>query len=173
MTLDDAPMPAGPAGREDLASELYDALRDLARSAIRRAPGQLDPTDVLHQAWVRLAGSCDDMPRLDFLALCSTVMRRIVVDEARRRGSQRHAPERITLSGLAGAEVGGGPVDLIALDQALDGLRRKDERWARIVELRFFGGLTGDEVANALGLSRRTVTREWTLARAWLRKALG
>ena len=170
MTTDDAP--ADP-GSNDAEHELYDALRGLARRALQRSPASLDPTDLVHQAWLRLAGRLDDMPRIEFLALCATVMRRMAVDEARRRASRRRSPERITLSGLAGKETAGGAIDLLALDEALEALRLKDERWARIVELRFFGGLTGDEAAEALGLSRRTVTREWTLARAWLRQALG
>ncbi len=95
-----------------------------------------------------------------------------VVDEARRIARQGHPKHRITLAGLAG-QATGGEVDLLELDVALERLREADERWARIVELRFFGGLSGEEVAQALGLSRRTVTREWTLARAWLKRALG
>ena len=159
-------------GQDDLVNELYDVLRGLARQALRRTPGNLDPTDLVHQAWLKLAPRFENMPRLEFLALCSTVMRRMAVDEARRRAAQRRSQERITITGLTDLQTGGKEVDLIALDSALEELRKKDERWARIIDLRFFGGLTGDEVASVLGLSRRTVTREWTLARAWLQRAL-
>ena len=157
----------------ELADELYDELRGYARRALRRVPGRcLDPTDLVHQAWARLSEKYGAMSRVEFLALCATVMRRMAVDEARRIARQGPAKHRITLAGLAG-EATGGEVDLLELDVALERLRKADERWARIIELRFFGGLSGEEVAQALGLSRRTVTREWTLARAWLKRALG
>ena len=157
---------------EELASELYEALRALAvRSFGRRS--SLDPTELVHQAWVRLAraDNFQTLPRSEFLALCATIMRRIAVDEGRRRLNERRDPERITLAGLASGEPASA-VDLLALDGALDQLKEVDERWARIVELRFFGGLSGEEVGEVLGLSRRTVTREWTLARAWLKRKL-
>lgn len=158
--------------REELVSELYEALRALA---VRSLGGQsnLDPTELVHQAWVRLAkvDHFQTMPRSEFLALCATVMRRIAVDEGRRRLNERRAPERMTLSGLESGEPTSS-VDLLALDGALDQLKEVDERWARIVELRFFGGMSGEEVGEVMGLSRRTVTREWTLARAWLKRKL-
>lgn len=157
-------------GLDELAAELYDTLRGLARSALRRAPGGLDPTELVHQAWLKLNDGFRDMPRVEFLALCAAVMRRTAVDEARRR-AVRGGTERMTLTGIAG-QAAEGQVDLLDLDRALDELRETDERWARIVELRFFGGLTGEEVAKALGMSRKTVVRDWALARAWLKNAL-
>ncbi len=87
------------------------------------------------------------------------------------RGS-RLDPERITVSALPGESGPSLELDLLALDEALVELEAIDERWARGVELRFFGGLTSDEVANALDLSRRTVTRDWDLARVWLKRRL-
>jgi RNA polymerase sigma-70 factor (ECF subfamily) len=161
-----------PTPLDELAAELYEALRSVAGRALWKG-SRLDPTDLVHQAWVRLARSekFQTMPRLEFLALCATIMRRIAVDEGRRRVVERRAPERITVSGLS-AEEGTEEVDLLALDGALDQLRTVDERWARIVELRFFGGLSGDEVGEVMGISRRTVVREWALARAWLRRKL-
>ena len=98
-------------------------------------------------------------------------MRRLAVDEARRFASQARSPERVTLAGFA-QETTGIEVDLLQLDEALVLLRQTDSRWARIVELRLFGGLSGDEVAEAMGISRRTVTREWMLARAWLKRTM-
>lgn len=159
--------------REELVTELYGALHSMAARSLSQA-SRLDPTDLIHHAWVRLSHSdqFDSMPRSEFLALCATVMRRIAVDEGRRRVVERRDPQRITLSGLAGA-ASGADIDLLALDDALSDLKSLDERWARIVELRFFGGLTGDEVAEAMNLSRRTVVREWDLARAWLKRKLG
>jgi len=157
---------------EELAEELYDSLRGLARSALARTPVGLDPTDLVHQAWVRLSKRYQDMPRIEFLALCATIMRRLAVDEARRLARGPAGSERVTLSGLA-SQVAGPNIGVLQLDEALQALRGTDERWARIVELRFFGGLSGDEVAEAMGLSRRTVVREWALARAWLKRELG
>lgn len=167
--MSDEPDPA--RGLDELADELYETLRGLAQSALRIVPNVLDPTDLVHRAWLELAARYGDMPRVDFLALCATIMRRLAVNEARRLGV-RSGGERVTLSGLA-HEATGVQVDLLALDEALDRLRETDERWARIVELRFFGGLTSEEVAGLMGVSLRTVTREWTLARAWLKRALG
>lgn len=161
-----------PLPREELVAELYQALRSLAVRALGRQ-SSLDPTDLIHQAWVRLArvDQFESMPRSEFLALCATIMRRIAVDEGRRRLNEHRSPERITLSALASG-VPTPAIDLLALDGALDCLKEVDERWARIVELRFFGGMSGDEVGEVMGLSRRTVTREWTLARAWLKRKL-
>lgn len=158
---------------DELAAELYQTLRRIAGRALFKG-SRLDPTDLVHQAWVKLAAAdkFETMPRAHFLALCATIMRRVAVDEGRRRLVERRDPERITLSGIAEGE-NVPAVDLLALDNALNQLEKVDERWARIIELRFFAGLSGDEVALALGLSRRTVAREWTLARAWLRRKLG
>ena len=166
-------VPDDSAPFDELVGELYEALRSLAVRALGRA-SRLDPTDLVHQAWIRLAHVEEfaRMPRSEFLALCATVMRRIAVDEGRRRLVERRDPERITLSGLPVGEAGAQEVDLLALDEALVHLKTMDERWARIVELRFFGGLSGDEVADVMGLSRRTILREWTLARAWLKRRL-
>ena len=158
-------------GLDELVGELYDSLRDLARRALQRTPVALDPTDLVHQAWLRLYQKYQRMPRVEFLALCATIMRRLAVDEARRYANQARSPERVTLSGFA-QETTGIKIDLLQLDDALVLLRKTDSRWARIVELRLFGGLTGEEVAEAMGLSRRTVTREWTLARAWLKRTM-
>lgn len=157
---------------DELARSLYDTLRGLARNALRRAPaGALDPTELVHKAWLRLNSGFDSMLRVEFLALCATVMRRMAVDEARRHGMRDRAGERITLTGLP-VETGGDQLDLLELDRALNSLRRTDQRWARIVEMRFFGGMTEEEVAEALDLSRSTVARDWALARAWLKQSL-
>jgi DNA-directed RNA polymerase specialized sigma24 family protein len=104
---------------EELITELYDALHSISARCLSRA-SRLDPTDLIHHAWVRLslANQFDSMPRSEFLALCATVMRRIAVDEGRRRVLERRDPERITLSGLAGSSVG-VELDMLALDDAL------------------------------------------------------
>ncbi|MEM9380182.1 MAG: ECF-type sigma factor [Planctomycetota bacterium] len=166
--------PDGHRELDDLANDLYDTLRQLAQRALRRTPsGVLDPTELVHQAWLRLNEGFSGMPRVEFLALCSTVMRRMAVDEARRQAIREpgRGPERVTLTSIP-SDPQRRPFDLLELDRALGRLRRADERWARIVEMRFFGGMTGDEVAEALGMSRRTVGRDWALARAWLKKEL-
>lgn len=155
----------------ELADELYDSLRGIARSALRRSPVLLDPTELVHQAWLRLSDKHLGMARIELLALCATIMRRIAVDEVRKRASERRSPQRITLTGLAPGEAS-QEVDLLELDKALDELLERDASWAQIIELRFFGGMSGDEVAQAMGVSRRTVEREWALARSWLKRAL-
>jgi len=158
---------------DELASTLYATLRTLADRVRGAGPmGQaLRPTDLVHECYVRLAQNPDYrvMERSDFLALAARVIRNLLVDRARREG-QRH-PTRITGAGLA--SVTPAPdVDLLALDDALRRLATRDERQARIVELKFFGGLTGEEIARALGVARRTITKEWQMARAWLRREL-
>ena len=159
----------------DLANDLYDTLRQLAQHALQRTPsGVLDPTELVHQAWLRLNEGFSGMPRVEFLALCSTVMRRMAVDEARRQavrdGGSGH--ERVTLTSIP-SEPQRRPFDLLQLDRALVRLRRADERWARIVEMRFFGGLSQAETADALGVNERTVRRDWQYARAWLLREVG
>lgn len=154
--------------------ELYGALRDLAAQALRRGSSELDPTELVHEAWTRVAGigRYADLPHVEFLALCATLMRRLLVDEARKRIVRGQPPERrLTLSGLA-REEHGREVDLLGLDEALTRLAEVDPRWARVVELRFFGGLCVKQAAEALGVSERTVDRDWTMARAWLKREL-
>jgi len=159
--------------REELIADLYDALRSVAGRSLDRG-SRLDPTDLVHHAWVRLSREDDfvQLPRAEFLALCAKVMRRIAGEEGRRRRSERRDLERMTLTTDAEG-AGSAEVDVLALEDALSRLEQVDRRWARVVELRFFGGLSVEEVAGVMGLSRRTVTNEWTLARAWLKRKLG
>lgn len=159
---------------EELEDELYAALRVLAQRTLRRGRSDLDPTELVHEAWVRVAdnGRYADLPRVEFLALCATLMRRLLVDEARKRAVRGQDPaRRLTLSGLA-CEEHGGEVDLLVLDEALNRLALVDPRGARVVELRFFGGLTVAQAAEALAVSERTIDRDWTMARAWLKREL-
>ena len=162
--------PSELADVDRLADDLYETLRTLARRALGRGSATLDPTDLVHQAWLRLPAEFNALSRVRLLALSATVMRRMAIDEARRTAA-RGDRERITLTSIA-SESERSNVNLLGLDEALQRLQEVDARWARIVELRFFGGLTGDEVAAALGLSRKTVVRDWALARAWLKSAL-
>jgi RNA polymerase sigma factor (TIGR02999 family) len=160
---------------------VYDELRRLAASYLRRErPGQtLQATALVHEAYVRLVGEGKQpwQDRAHFIAIAALSMRQILVERARRRQAAKRGgdPERITLDdhvlGQAPAH-GDGQVDLVALDAALDRLAAEQPRQARIVELRYFGGLSVEECAEALHISPATVKRDWTLARAWLKRAL-
>jgi len=156
---------------------VYDELRRIAARYIsRERPGQtLQATALVNEAFVRLAG---ERPRsfanrTHFLAIAAISMRQILVQRARaRRAAKRGgAPERVTLDeGLIADE--GRSIDVLALDEALTRLAKLDPEQARIVELRYFGGLTVEETAEAVGVSPATVKREWAMARAWLKRAL-
>jgi RNA polymerase sigma factor (TIGR02999 family) len=172
-------------GDEKAVSQLmplvYDELRRLAASYLRRErPGQtLQATALVHEAYVRLIGekAHNWQNRTHFLAIAALSMRQILVQRARARHAAKRGgdPARITLDEqLLPAADRGGPdeVDLIALDAALDRLSALNERQAKIVELRYFGGLGVEEAAEALGISPATVKRDWTLARAWLKREL-
>ncbi len=171
----DAP-DAQAAGR--LFELLYDELRRLARSHIRREdPGHtLSATALTHEAWFRMAEQTRTQwkNRGHFLAVASTMMRRILVNhELARRANKRDADLVVlTLSGLEQL-AGAIDTDLVAVHDALLAFEAVDARAAKVVELRFFGGLENGEVAQALGVSLATVKRDWTLARAWLHRELG
>ena len=161
---------------------VYDELRRLAASYIRNEkPGQtLQGTALVHEAFVRLSAEKGQpwKNRTHFLAIAALSMRQILVQRARARHAEKRGgeQERITLddSLLAGhAEPGPGGVDVVALDAALERLAAFDAQQAKIVELRYFGGMTVEETAEALDISPATVKRHWTIARAWLRKELG
>lgn len=160
-----------------LFERLYGELRSMARSHLRREnPGHtLSATGLAHEAWFRMAAQ-NRTPwrnRGHFLAVASTMMRRILVNhEAARRAAKRDAElVAVTLSGLE--QISGAPDgDIVAVHEALLAFEEVDARAAKVVELRFFGGLENDEVAEALGVSLATVKRDWSLARAWLHRAL-
>jgi RNA polymerase sigma factor (TIGR02999 family) len=160
-----------------VSSILYGELRRQAAICMRRQrPGDtLQPTALVHEAFMRLAGAheVDWQSRTHFLAVAGRTMRRVLVDAARARASSKrgsgadHLPLQSNLA-AAGPEV----VDLIALDQALDALAAIDARKVRMIELRFFAGLTVEETAEVLGVSPDTVARDWRMARAWLAREL-
>jgi len=154
----------------DLLPKVYGELRALAASYFRgRGANTLQPTALVNEAFLRLAkhdGEIKD--RAHFFAVAATAMRQILTDRARRRRAlKRGGPEkeRVTLSGIAAPD---GGIDLLVLDDLLSRLAALDERQARLVELRFFAGLTEDEAAESLGVSLRTVQKDWRKARAWL-----
>ena len=155
---------------------VYRELRRLAAGSLRRerANHTLQPTALVHEAYLRLAGHAPlrIQNRTHFLAIAANLMRQILVNHAkkhqamRRNGGQRVAlVDRANLTQMAG-------VDLIALDESMEKLARLDPRQAQIVDLRFFGGLTEDEIADVLGVATITVKREWRIARAVLRQQL-
>lgn len=165
------------AGDPKSASELlplvYEELRKLAAQKMAREnPGQtLQATALVHEAWLRLGG--DDQPgwqnRAHFFAAAAEAMRRILIDNARRKNYQRHGggAERVSLDGLDLAASMNNE-QLLALSEALDRLAAHDAEKAQIVKLRFFVGLTNEEAAKVLGVSEPTVKRHWAYARAWL-----
>jgi RNA polymerase sigma factor (TIGR02999 family) len=164
-------------GNKDAAHRLmplvYDELRRLADNCFRhRAPGQtLQPTAVVHEAYIKLIDQtvADYRSRSHFIAVAATAMRQILIDGARRRTARKRGGgrQRVALDDAV-AVTPGRPTDLLELDDAMRRLAGLDERKAKIVELRFFGGLSIKETAEALDLARSTVTEDWRMARAWL-----
>lgn len=167
---------AGAASR--LFELLYTELRRIARGHLRRedAGHTLSATALAHEAWFRMAeqNRTQWKNRSHFLAVASTMMRRILVNhELARRAAKRDADlVALTQSGLA--QLGMPPDrDIVAVHEALLAFEAIDARAAKVVELRFFGGLENDEVAQALDISLATVKRDWAVARAWLHRELG
>ena len=168
---------AGDSGARDrLAAVVYPELRLLADRQFRgeRAGHTLQPTALVSEAWLRLSGleRMDWQDRVHFVRMAARVMREILVDHARRRdAAKRDGGQRVTLTGLdLPAEE--ASLDVMALDKALSRLEALDPDKARVVELRYFGGLSIEETAEAMGSSPATVKRHWQAARAWLYDAL-
>jgi RNA polymerase sigma factor (TIGR02999 family) len=162
---------------DQLLPLVYDELRRIAARYLRHEPGDhtLQPTALVHEAYVRLIDQrrVRWRNRAHFYGVAAQMMRRILVDHARtRRANKRGAGwERVPLVEDETAAAS-GDVDVLALDEALQRLAAFDAQQERIVELRYFGGLTIDEVAAVIGISAATVVREWTIAKAWLRAEL-
>ncbi len=156
---------------------LYDQLRSRALMMMRResAGHTLQPTALVHEAYMRLVGS--KMPewqnRSHFLAVSAEVMRRVLVDHARARDRQKRGGGAKKVSLEVGLQLSmDHDPDILALEDVLEGLAVLNPRQARIIVLRFFGGLKVDEVATELGVSKRTIEAEWTMAKGWLRREL-
>src|SRR5262245_45082625 len=167
----------GDAGAlERLAPVVEDELRRLARVYLRReAPGHtLQPTALINEAYVRLLdwNEVEWQGRAQFFAVAAKMMRRILVSHAVARGRQKRGGSAIQVTLSEAASKPSRTADLIALDEALIALEKLDERKSRLVELRYFGGLTAEEAAEVMGISLRTVHREWDLARSWLWREL-
>lgn len=160
-----------------LAPVVYDELRILAAAQLRRERDDhtLQPTALVNEAYVRLLGS--DRPawsdRSHFFRAAARAMRRILIEHARRRARVKRGgnPVRVSLDEV-GPESWDEPETVLALDEALRRLEEQDARSSEVVQLRYFAGLSVAQTAEALGVSERTVKREWTFARAWLRNAL-
>jgi RNA polymerase sigma-70 factor, ECF subfamily len=167
-------------GNEDALNQIlpmiYDELRRLAGSYMRRERSDhtLQPTALVHEAYLRLIDQrrADWKNRAQFLGLAANMMRRVLVNHARDRAAGKRGgnASKVTLSLVGGLEQ--PQVDVIAVDEALGKLAELDPRQSRIIEFKFFTGLTTDEIAEVLGISTATVEREWKFARAWLFNAL-
>lgn len=167
-----------PEALDDLVPLVYADLRRLAAGyMIKETPGHsLQPTALVHEAYVRLVDQrrVQWRNRAHFFGVAANMMRRILVDHARKRRAEKRGGdvERVTLVGeeVAAAEQNG--IDILALHESLERLAAFDPQQERIVELRYFGGLTIEEAAEVIGISAATVVREWTIAKAWLRADL-
>ena len=156
---------------------LYDELHQVAHRYLRKArPGHtLQTTALVHEAYLRLDQHhhAQFQNRCHFVAICALLMRQILIghERTRRAGKRGAGGENLTLDD-AHAVMKGRPVDLIALDDALNDLARLDPQQSRIVELRFFGGLSIEETAEVMGISPATVKRHWSTARLWLHREM-
>jgi len=163
------------AGEADAPARLmeivYDQLRAMAAGYFRNQPpaATLEPTALVHEVFLRVVDqtSAKWNDRAHFFAVCAVAMRGILADHARKRRAAKRGGgwDRVPLSDVA---TPGSDVDLLALDDALTELARLNERQARVVEYRYFGGMTIPEVAEALGVAKSTVDEDWRMARAWL-----
>jgi len=163
------------AAWEELMPLVYGELRRQAAGYLsrERSDHTLQATALIHEAYFKLVGNdkIEWQNRNHFFAIAATAMRRILVDYARERKREKRGggAENIPLDDALQVSTGGRSVDLIALDEALNRLAKMDKRQARVVELRYFSGLTNEETAEVLGVSLATVKLDWNLAKAWLR----
>lgn len=166
----------GESSLGDMLPLVYDELRALASRQLsaQRAGHTLQPTALINEAYLRLAGQDYESwtDRREFVLVAATIMRRVLVDYARKRNAEKRpqAHQQVALDEPASNEPLGA--ELIAIDEVLEQLAEIDERQARIVELRYFAGLSMEETAETLDVSRSTVAREWRMARAWLKRRL-
>lgn len=162
---------------EQLMPLVYEELHQMARRYMRgQSPGHsMQATELIHEAYLKIARSEDRNweNRAHFFGVAARAMRQILVDHARSKSSQKRGgwQERITLADDA-ATTRNSSREIVALDDALKNLEQIDERRSRVVELKFFGGLTADEIAEVLKISPETVNRDWKFARTWLLREL-
>lgn len=174
-----------PGAAERLMPLVYEELRALAGSffALQPADHTLQPTALVHEAYLRLVGQTqvEWSGRAHFFAVAAKAMRQILVNHAEARNAQKRGGrhDRVSLSEVV--EIAAGPsasqpdreVDMVALHEALSRLTSLEEQQARIVELRYFGGMTVDEVAHVLNVSTSTIEKDWRMAKLWLMRELG
>jgi len=162
------------AAAERLMPLVYEELRALAGGYFRqqRADHTLQPTALAHEAFVKLIDqtSARFNDRAHFFAVAATAMRQILTDHARRARAEKRGGERrqVNIEDVNAEAANRSQIDLLALDDALAKLERQDPRQHRVVELRFFGGLSMEEIAGVIGVSKATVELDWRAARAWL-----
>lgn len=162
---------------DDLVPFVYKELHRLAKNQLRKErPGHsLQPTALTHEAFVRLFGfrQVNWQDRAHFFAVSAQVMRHVLVEHARKHRAVKRGGHDIRVSLTeARAAVAEVDIDIIALNEALEHLEAEDPRQCRVVELRYFGGLNEEEIADVLGMSRATVSRDWSVAKLWLRREL-
>lgn len=161
---------------DDLFTLVYEQLRDMARQQFRheRRAHTLQPTALVHKAYLALVEheNVNFEQRAHFFATAAKIMRQLLVDHARSRGRRKRGGDRKREPLHPDTLVISHDEDVLRVEDALEKLAKIDPRQAKIVELRFFGGLTVEEVATVLDVSKRTVEAEWTMIRAWLRKEL-
>jgi RNA polymerase sigma factor (TIGR02999 family) len=165
------------AALDELMPLVYDTLRKLASSHLRRERGNhsLQPTALVHEAYVRLVDqqTTSWQNRTQFFGMAAKLMRNILVDLARDRRTAKRGGGQYLLSLSKADRIGKKPdIDLMALNDALNKLAAMKPEHAQVIELRFFGGLTIEETAEAMGISHATVERDWAFARAWLRREM-
>jgi RNA polymerase sigma factor (TIGR02999 family) len=167
-----------PKPAAELVEDVYHELRRLATGYVRRERAHsIQATELVHEAFLRLDRARPAWRnRTHFLAIAAISMRRLLIERARARGANKRGGDHVQITldeTLLEAPKGVEPVDLVALDRALTSFTAIDPDAARVVELRFFGGLSVEETADALGISPATVKRQWVVAKAWLLRALG
>ena len=165
------------AARATLFDVLYRELRRLAESVMRaeRSNHTLQPTALVHEAFLKLAGNEGRFEsRAHFMGVAAGAMRRVLVDHARGRNAQKRGSGAtlVSVNDLDDLPRAPEDIDLVVLDDALSRLTALDSRQGQIVELRFFGGLSVEETAAVVGVSERTIKREWQTSRAWLRREM-
>lgn len=166
-----------PRAMERLLPFVYDQMKRLAAGYLRNErPGHtLQPTALAHEAFLRMVDQTEVtwQNRAHFLGVAAQAMRRILVDHARRRKAQKRGGGQTVIPLDASPSMAPNEVAFDDLDRALNELARLSERQAKVIELRYFGGLTIEETAEVIGISPMTVKRDWTMARAWLFRELG
>jgi RNA polymerase sigma factor (TIGR02999 family) len=166
-----------PDGLDRLMPLVYDQLRRMAASQLRRerAEHTLNPTSLVHEAFLRLVQTTPltAQGRAHFFGIAASAMRRILVEHARKRHAQKRSQhQQSTLDTNAESIAGASSAEILDVDEALARLALLSARQAQVVELRYFGGLSLDEIADVRGVSLATVKRDWVLARAWLQREL-